>query len=214
MEPNEFLGSTTKGFTLNLNSDYRYLKTAYYVSMHAEILGNQVIPTTKDIIDANRTPVLLLKAQKAGIPTLPNLTTGSVQQILAEMKFPLVIFPVNPFMYDSFKTAKNKSALYRAVKSLGMNYKFAVCVQSLIGEMISFKSIFGKSGLDDDLERVSRKVYETFGIPICKLHVQRTEKEAFLCGLQPLRKEELLREDLATISKTVSEMSKTVTLVG
>jgi hypothetical protein len=184
------------------------------VSMHAEILGNPVIPTSKNIIDANRTPILLLKAQKAGIPTLPNLTTSSVKQILAETRFPIVLFAVNPFMYDGYRTAKNKAALYRALKSLEMNYKFAVCVQPLVGEMISFKSIFGKCTLDENLRRISERVYEVFKIPICKLHVQRTEKETYLCGLQPLRKEEILPDDLEAISAGISELSRTVTTVG
>ena len=214
ISPAKFLESQSKGFTLNLDNDYRYLKTGYYVSMHAEILDNPVIPTSKNIIDANRTPILLLKAQKAGIPTLPNLTTGSVKQILEETEFPLVLFAVNPFMYDGYKIAKNKSALYRAVKSLGMNYKFAVCVQPLVGEMISFKSIFGKCTQDEALRRISEKAYEVFKIPICKLHVQRTEKETYLCGLQPLHREEILPYDVNVICEQVSEMSKTVTAVG
>jgi len=214
IKPAAFLDSQNKGFTINLNNDYRYLKTGYYVSMHAEILGNPVIPTSKNIIDANRTPILLLKAQKEGIPTLPNLTTSSVKQILAETTFPIVLFAVNPFMYDGYRTAKNKAALYRALKSLGMNYKFAVCVQPLIGEMLSFKSIFGKCTLDGNLRRISKRVYEVFKIPICKLHVQRTEKETYLCGLQPLRKEEILPDDLEAISTGILELSRTVTAVG
>ncbi len=212
--PAKFLESQSKGFTLNLNSDCRYLKTGYYVSMHAEILGNPVIPTSKNIIDANRTPILLLKAQKAGIPTLPSLTTGSVKQILEETKFPIVLFAVNPFMYDGYKIAKNRSALYRAVRSLGMNYKFAVCVQPLVGEMTSFKSIFGKCTQDETLRRISERVYEIFKIPICKLHVQFTDEETYLCGLQPLHREEILTYDVKVICEQVSEMSRTVTMVG
>jgi len=214
IKPAEFLASQNKGFTLNLNNDYRYLKTGYYVSMHAEILDNPVIPTSENIIDANRTPILLLKARKAGIPTLPNLTTSSVKQILAETKFPIVLFAVNPFMYDGYRIAKNRAALYRAVKSLEMNYKFAVCAQPLIGEMLSFKSIFGKCTLDENLGRISERVYQVFKIPMCKLHVQRTDKETYLCGLQPLRKEEILPDDLELISAEISEMSRTVTMVG
>lgn len=214
VSPAKFLESQNKGFTINLDSDYRYLKSGYYVSMHAEILGNPVIPTSRTIIDASRTPILLLEAQKAGIPTLPNLTTGSVKQILQETTFPIVLFPVNPFMYNGYKTANNRSALYRAVKSLGLNYKFTVCVQSLIGEMTSFKSIFGKSNQNEPLRRISERVFEVFKIPVCKLHVQRTEKEAYLCGLQPLRREEILPEDLEAIRVGISEMSRTVTMVG
>lgn len=207
MRPATFLKSTVKDFILNLNNDYRYLKTGYYVSLHAEILGNEVIPASKNIIDAYRTPILLLKASKAGIPTLPYLVTDSIKQIISEFDFPVVVFAVNPFSYDGFVCAKNKSALYRAVKSLSMHYKFAVCVQPLRGEMVTFKSIFGKCKQTSVLQEISEKVHAVFKIPICKLHVQRVGGEAFLCGLQPVKKEELFTSDLKMISEEISQFS-------
>ena len=207
MKPSAFLKSSIKDFTLNLNNDYRYLKTGYYVSMHAEVLGNTVIPTSRSIIDVNRTPILLLEAAKAAIPTNEYLVTSSVKQIMSEIDFPIVIFAVNPFSFDGYKTANNKSALYRAVKSLGMNYKFAVCAQPLRGKMISLKSIFGKCQQGERLGEIARKVYEVFRVPICKLHVQLIEEKAYLCGLQPLKKEELLPADLQLISDEVACLS-------
>jgi hypothetical protein len=206
MKPAAFLNSSTKDFTLNLNIDYRYLKTAYYVSMHAEVLGNRVIPTTENIIDASRTPLLLLKASKAGIPTLPYLVTSSVKQIVAGYGFPVVVFAVNPFCYDGFKTAQNKSALYRAVKSLSMNYKFSVCVQPLRGEMQTVKSFFGKTETDGAAGKIAERVYEVFNLPICKLHIQLVGSEAYLCGLQPLKTEEVAAADLKLVSTEVSRI--------
>jgi len=208
MKPSEFLESSVKDFTLNINNDYRYLKTGYYVSLHAEILGNIVIPTSENIIDSNRNPLLLLRAAKAGIPTLPFLVTDSVKKIIVELGFPVVVFAVNPFIYDGYKTASNRSALYRAMKSLGMNYKFAVCAQPLRGEMLSFKSIFGKCEQNEESRRISEKVYELFKIPLCKLHVQKVEEKAYLCGLQPIRKDELSPCDLKMISKEASVLSE------
>ena len=207
MKPSAFLKSSIKDFTLNLNTDYRYMKTAYYVSMHAEVLGNPVIPSTESIIDASRTPILLLKASKAGIPTLPYLVTSSVKQITSQFAFPVVVFAVNPFSYEGYKTAGNISALYKAVKSLSMNYKFAVCVQPLKGEMVSFKSIFGKCEQKAEVAKISEKTYETFKIPVCKLHVQTIEDKTYLCGLQPLRIEEVFGPDLETVSTEVFRMS-------
>jgi len=208
IKPSAFLKSSIKDFTLNLNTDYRYMKTAYYVSMHAEVLGNPVIPSTESIIDASRTPILLLKASKAGIPTLPYLMTSSVKQITSQFAFPVAVFAVNPFSYEGYKTAGNRSALYKAVKSLSMNYKFAVCVQPLKGEMISFKSIFGKcEHTAAEVAKISEKIYETFKIPMCKLHVQTIEGKAYLCGLQPLRIEEIFPSDLETVSTEVFRMS-------
>jgi hypothetical protein len=178
--------------------------------MHAEVLGNPVIPSTESIIDASRTPILLLKASKAGIPTLPYLMTSSVKQITSQFAFPVVVFAVNPFSYEGYSTAGNRSALYRAVKSLSMNYKFAVCVQPLKGEMVSFKSIFGKCEQSAEVAKISERVYDTFKIPMCKLHVQTFRGKAYLCGLQPLRIEEVFPSDLETVSTEVFRMSNKV----
>ncbi|MCW4046434.1 MAG: RimK-like ATPgrasp N-terminal domain-containing protein [Candidatus Bathyarchaeota archaeon] len=203
IKPSTFLDSSIKSAILNINTDYRYLKTGYYVSLHAEVLGNKVIPTTENIIDANRTPILLLRASKAGIPTLPATVTGSVKKIISELGFPVVVFAVNPFIYDGYKTAHNRSALYRAVKSLGMNYKFAVCAQPLRGKMVSFKSFFGKCEQDEETRRISEQVYSLFKIPVCKLHVQKAEDKTYLCGLQPLRTAEFSPLDMKTIQREV-----------
>ncbi len=209
MKPSAFLDSTIKDSTLNINNDYRYLKAGYYVSLHAEVLGNRVIPSCENIIDSSRIPILLLRAAKAGVPTLPFLVTDSVKKIAAELGFPVVVFAVNPFIHDGFKTANNTSALYRAMKSLGMNYKFAVCAQPLKGEIVTFKSLFGKcSEQDQKTQRISQKVYEIFNIPVCKLHVQKTPDKAFLCGLEPVNKEELTDQDLKAISKEVTLISE------
>lgn len=205
MKPSAFLESKIKDTTLNISNDYRYLKTGYYVSLHAEILGSKVIPSCEDIIDSSRTPILLLRASRAGVPTLPSMVTDSVKKITSELGFPVVIFAVNPFIYDGYKTANNKSALYRAMKSLGMNYKFAVCAQPLKGTMVAVKSFFGKcSEQDDETKRLCHKVYKIFRIPICKLHVQKTDSKAYLCGLQPVSKKELTEQDLQMISNEVS----------
>ena len=209
MKPATFLDSTIKEPTLNLNNEYRYMKTGYYVSMHAEILGNQVIPSCENIIDSSRTPILLLRAARAGVPTLPFLVTDSVKKIATEVGYPLILFAVNPFIYDGYKVAHNKSSLYRAMKSLGMNYKFAVCAQPLKGELCTIKSFFGKT-TDQDLktQEIAQRVYEIFKIPLCNLHIQKAQDKAYLCGLQPVSKEELTEQDLQQISKEVSLVSE------
>jgi len=209
MKPATFLDSTIKEATLNINNEYRYLKTGYYVSMHAEILGNRVIPSCENIIDSSRTPILLLRAAKAGVPTLPFLVTDSVKKITNELGFPVILFAVNPFIYDGYKLAHNKSSLYRAMKSLGMNYKFAVCAQPVRGELFSIKSFFGKiTSQDSQTQKIAEKVYETFKIPLCKLHIQKTVGKVYLCGLQPVNREELSEQDLKIISNEVSLISE------
>ncbi len=209
VKPAVFLESSIKDTTINLNSDYRYLKTGYYVSLHAEVLGNNVIPSCENIIDSSRTPILLLRASRANIPTSPFLVTDSVKKIMAEVGLPVVVFAVNPFIHEGYQIAQNKSALYRAMKSLGMNYKFTVCALPLKGEMVMVKSVFGKSeNSDEQISAIAAKVYQLFRIPLCKLHVQKAEGKAFLCGLEPLKETELSRKDVETISKEILLISQ------
>jgi hypothetical protein len=208
LTPAKFLASTLKDVTLNLTTDYRYMKTGYYVSLHAEILGGRVIPSSENIIDSSRTPILLLRAEKAGIPTLPFIVTDSIKKIIAALGFPVVVYAINPFIHDGYKTANNRTALYRAVKSLGMNYKFAICAQPLEGEMHSFKSFFGKCSEETEIQNIAEQVYKFFQIPICKLHVQKVKGKAYLSALQPLSQTELALNDLNTISHEVSLIFK------
>lgn len=208
-KPSVFLKSSVRDFILNINNDYRYMKTGYYVSLHAEILGNTVMPTTENAIDAYRMPVFLVRASKDGASIIPYLVTDSVKQIMAEFDFPVVVFAVNPFSFNGFQIAKNRTALYRAVKSLSMNYRYAVCAQPLRGEMVSYKSFFGQCTVEDDSAmEIARKVYETFNIPICKLYVQLVGGKACLCGLQPLKMEEISPSEADLISKIVSRFSE------
>jgi hypothetical protein len=206
--PLAFLKSSFRGFVLNVNNDYRYMKTGYFVSLHAEILGNDVVPTTENAVDVYRPPILLTRAAKNGTPTAPFILTDSVKQIMAEFAFPVVVFPVNPFMFNVFQVAENRAALYRAVKSLSMNYRYAVCAQPLHGEILHVKSFFGECSIEDNgVRKIAKKVYETFKIPVCKLLLQRFDGEAYLCGLQPLKLEEILPSDVDMISKIVSWFS-------
>jgi hypothetical protein len=129
--------------------------------------------------------------------------------IVEEVGFPAVVFAVNPFIYEGYKVAKNKSALYRAMKSLGMNYKFTVCAQPLKGEILTVKSVFGKSeGADEQISALTQKVYELFKLPLCKLHVQKAEDKAFLCGLEPLKETELSKADKDVISQEILLISQ------
>jgi hypothetical protein len=209
IKPLAFLKSSVRDFILNINNDYRYMKMGYYVSLHAEILGDDVVPTTEDAIDAYRLPIFLVRASKKGALIMPYLVTDSVKQIMAEFNFPVVVFAVNPFSFNGFQTAKNRTALYRVVKSLSMNYRYAVCVQPLRGEMIACKSFFGQCNIEDaNVMEIARKVYETFNIPICKLYIQRVGGKAYLCGLQPLKMEEISPLEADLISKMVSRFSE------
>ena len=55
---------------------------------------------------------------------------------------------------------------------------------------------------------ITEKVYELFKIPVCKVHVQKAEGKTFLCGLEPLKENELSKSDLELISKEIMLISQ------
>lgn len=210
MRSSEFLKSSIKeDLIINVSHDYRYMKMGYYVSLHAEVLGDPVVPSTENILDAYRTPIMLLKAGNTGIPTLPYLVAGSVKQIMSELSFPVVLFPVNPISSDAYRVAGNRTALYKAFKSLSMNYRYAVCALPFHGEIISCKIFFGKSSLNDAAaEEIAAKVYERFRIPICNLLIQKIGGKPYLCSLQPVKRDDLSLQDLKLISQEISKLRR------
>jgi hypothetical protein len=137
---------------------------------------------------------------------MPSIVSDSASEIISKLRYPLILYAVNPFSSEGPKIAKNKSALYRAMKSLGMNYKFPVCALPLQGSISSFKSFFGKCEKEDQSKQIAQSLYKVFKIPISKVIVQQIENTTYLCGLQSLKKHDLSHGDLARISKEVRQI--------
>ena len=205
VKPSTFLNSSIKDDVINVNNDYRYMKTGYYVSLHAEILGDRVIPSTKDCVDAYRVPILLLRAAKRGVPTIPFLITDSPKRIIQEFGLPVIVFPLSPFTFNRLTVIKSRSTLYKSIKKLSFNHRYTVCAQPLYGELISCKSFFGYCHRKDlDVKDTARKVYQIFRIPLCKLLIQKSRDSIYLCGLQPLNMDEITVSDFVKISRILS----------
>jgi hypothetical protein len=72
--------------------------------------------------------------------------------------------------------------------------------------MRTVKSFFGKTETDGAAGRIAERVYEVFKLPVCKLHIQLVGSEDYLCGLQPLKTEEVTAADLKLVSMEVSRI--------
>jgi hypothetical protein len=73
--------------------------------------------------------------------------------------------------------------------------------------MFTVKSVFGNCE-QQEFETIAEKVYELFRIPLCKLHIQKAEGKAFLCGLEPLNETQLSKSDVDIISREISLISQ------
>ena len=207
MDSNTFLKSRVHDTILNIQPDYRYMRTGYYVSMQAEVMDCPVRPSCQDSLDAYRTPIFLLRANKAGLPTSPYIVSDNVKDIMFEADFPMVLFPLHPASNGAYKVVNSEGSLYRTVKSLGMNQKYPVCAENLFGRLISTKSLLG--AVDDPLvTKLAAGVYEEFRLPICRLYLQVLGEEAYLCSLSPVHPEELTQRELRVLRDRIEATGK------
>jgi len=191
-----FLGSSVKNqFVVNVSRDYRYMKMGYYVSLHADLLGDTVIPKCSDALDVYRPPILLFRAYRTGIPVSPYIVTDSAEEVIARFDAPLMIFSLKPFPTYKFEIVRSKSALNSVMKRLTMNKRYTVCVEPLQGKVVSLESVFGspidlesESICDGNVRTITERIYAEFGLPLFKCYVQLEGDHVCLCGLDPLKK--------------------------
>nr|MDO8098630.1 RimK-like ATPgrasp N-terminal domain-containing protein [Candidatus Njordarchaeota archaeon] len=196
IRPTEYLRASDNGrFVINVSHDYRYMKMGYYVSLHAELLGDRVVPSCSDALDVYRSPILLLRSFKAGIPVVPNLVTDSAMDAISKFDLPLIVFPLKPFPSCGFNIVYSKSGLETVMKRLTMNRRYTVCVEPLRGQLASFKSVFGTPipievniNCDDNVRNLAKRLFYEFKVPLFKFFVQREGDQVYLCGIDPLKK--------------------------
>ncbi|MCD1295335.1 hypothetical protein CUJ83_10020 [Methanocella sp. CWC-04] len=197
--PFAFLNSSVKGEVLNVSHDYRYQKMGYYVSMHAELSGNKVTPSCADILDAHRNPLLMIRAEKAGIPCMPYTLLAKYEH---NVNLPALCFAVNPYTCNSVTQVRSESKMHRTMKSLSMNNRYPVSVQPLVGEVKEAIQVFGETDVAEAKE-IARKFYEAFHIPIGKLIIQIHDGKAYLSHFEPCERKEvnwdLVKQKLHTI---------------
>jgi hypothetical protein len=204
---NTFLKSWLEDAVLNIQSDYRYMRMGYYVSMQAEVIGCPVIPSCQDSLDAYRTPIFLLRAGKRRLATSPYFVSDNVKDIMFEVDFPMILFPLHPLANGGYKVVHSEGSLYRAVRSLGMNQKYPVCAENLFGRLISTKSLLG-SAEDPTVATMTARVYEEFKLPVCRIIFQVLGNEPYLCSLSAVHPEELTSEDLQVLSEKIGAVGK------
>ena len=185
--PFVFLGQPVHDSVLNINHDYRYLRMGYYVSSHAETFGVEVTPNCTEIMDAYRNPLLMEKAKKHGLRTDDYRLITSAQ---SEIGAPAVLFAVNPFTNNSMKVIDSDSKLPGMIKRMSMGSRFPVSLHPLTGEVVEIIQVFGES-TNEEISEFTKKFFEIFNIPICKLIVQIDDGGVVLNHCEPAEKKEV-----------------------
>ncbi len=182
-----FLGQPVHDSVLNISHDYRYLRMGYYVSAHAETFGAKVTPGCAEIMDAYRNPLLIEKAKRNGL-----LTSGYRLVISPEedLNTPVILFAVNPFTNNSMKMVKNSSKLHGIIKRMSYNSRFPVSLHPVTGEVREIVQTFGES-TNEETSGFTKKFFEIFNIPVCKLVVQINDGDVILNHCEPAMKKEV-----------------------
>ena len=182
-----FLRQPVHDSVLNVNHDYRYLRMGYYVSAHAETFGVEVTPNCTEIMDAYRNPLLIEKARRHGIRTNEYRLITSLK---SEINAPAVLFAVNPFTNNSMKVVDSGSKLPGMIKRMSMGARFPVSLHPLTGEVREIIQMFGES-TNEETSGFTKRFYEVFNIPICKLVVQIDDGGVVLNHCEPAMKKEV-----------------------
>ena len=182
-----FLRQPVHDSELNINHDYRYLRMGYYVSAHAETFGVEVTPNCTEIMDAYRNPLLMEKAKRNGIRTNEYRLITSAK---SEINAPAILFAVNPFTNNSMKVVDSSSKLPGMIKKMSMGARFPVSLHPLTGEVLEIIQMFGES-TNEETCGFTKRFYEVFNIPICKLVVQIDDGDVVLNHCEPAMKKEV-----------------------
>jgi hypothetical protein len=182
-----FLRQPVHDSVLNINHDYRYLRMGYYVSAHAETFGVEITPSCTEIMDAYRNPLLIEKAKRHG------LLTGNYRLVTSpddDLRAPVMLFAVNPFTNNSMKVVDSSEKLPGMIKKMSYDARFPVSLHPLTGEVLEITQMFGES-TNEETSEFTKKFFEIFNIPICKLVVQMDDDGIILNHCEPAMKKEV-----------------------
>ncbi len=182
-----FLRQPVHDSILNINHDYRYLQMGYYVSAHAETFGVSVTPGCAEIMDAYRNPLLIEKAKRHGLPATDYRLVLSPSE---ELSAPAVLFAVNPFTNNSMKVVNSSSKLPQIIKKMSYDARFPVSLHPLTGKVLEIIQMFGES-TNEETSEFTKKFFEIFNIPICKLVVQIDDGNVVLNHCEPAMEKEV-----------------------
>lgn len=187
------------GLQVNLAGAYDYLEAAYYVTQELQAAGNDIIPTCRQMLDAYIPPVCLQKASLAGL-SVPSwyISNGYFEP-------PVVIDPINPFMFRS-RTVWKRGREHAIAKSMTRNFTYAICCQELPEgcRIRKFRAVLGQT-TSKLFAGSAQAVWEVFGIPLATVRVIETsERRHLVSDISPLPFGSLGAREIAWVERAVS----------
>lgn len=178
-----------------MGGDYNYMSTGYYEVLDAELAGQQIIPTTRDALDAYVAPIAMERARLAGL-LVP-------EHVLATERFPdppFMAYPVNPFS-SAAELIVDAQSLEERRNGLTYTGKYAALCQTLPNDyrIDVVRMVLGRC-LTDEYRDFAREVFEVFRIPLARVRVIVAPAGYLLSGLEPLPFESLTLNEKTLLS--------------
>jgi len=190
------------GVTHVISEDYSYKSEPYYTILNYELSGREVQPSSCAVLDAYVVPMCLERARLGGIPVCDwEISQGYVP-------LPAIIYGLNYFATSAdFAVVHDGEKAKEVTGHVTNKGKYPFCYQKIpIGATIhSCVGIFGRTTDScSAITGLSRKVYETFGLPLVTMVFVRTGSSYLLSSLAPTRYSRLSGAEKALLSAYVS----------
>lgn len=178
--------------------DYSYKTEAYYTILEHELAGENIRPSSRDVLDAFVVPICLERAKLAGLPVVE----WGISQ--AYVPLPAILYGLNYFATASdFFVVQDNEQAKEVIKHITNKGKYPFCYQKLDdGATIhTCTAVFGRTtGSCTAIAGYAASIYDLFSIPLVSMVFVKTGKEIALSSLAPTRYTHLSEEERALLA--------------
>ena len=180
------------GLTCIVSEDYSYKTEAYYRILSLEMEGREVVPSTRDILEAYVVPVCLTRAKGAGIPVCE---WGISDE---RLPIPSILYGISYFADPSeYSLVRDVETAEPVIKYMTGNGRYPFCYQPVpeTAEIVPCVSIFGQTAeTPGPLAGLVEQVYRVFRLPFMEVVSVFTDTYR-LSSITPVRYSKLSREE-------------------
>ncbi|MGD0534385.1 MAG: RimK-like ATPgrasp N-terminal domain-containing protein [Methanoregula sp.] len=178
--------------------DYSYKTEAYYTILERELAGEDIHPSSRNVLDAFVVPICLERAKLAGIPVME----WGISQ--AYVPLPAILYGLNYFATASdFFVVQDNEQAKDVVKHITNKGKYPFCYQKLDDDATihSCTAVFGRTtGSCSAIAEYAEKIYDLFSIPLVSMVFVKTGSGVVLSSLAPTRYTHLSEEERALLA--------------
>lgn len=162
-----------------VSNKYHYKTDSYYKVISGEQTTKMdIIPTSKDILDAYIVPICMLKSKKNGIETPEYGISDSYCPV------PSIIYGINYYAdAKNFRLVLKEEEKKEKIKSITHGNKYPFCYQKVQEDWVMEKHllVLGKNKTKNkSKEDLFRRYYEVFKIPKMNVTILRTSEDKWL----------------------------------